>query len=133
MWECVDCGEEIQGPNDDYPDGWTMDEDGNEICERCQDNYIHATLVVEWLREMERMDRMVGRKMTNNGWNCETCATNIRIGRERLREAEEKQDVGDNETKEGGASHKKKRTRRKTPKKKKQSRKSKNDKFIIII
>jgi hypothetical protein len=125
MWECVDCGEEIQGPNDDYPDGWTMDEDGNEICERCQDNY-NTCNTCGRMGERDGENGPDGwEEDDEHGWNCETCATNIRIGRERLREAEEKQDVGDNETKEGGASHKKKRTRRKTPKKKKQSRKSK--------
>ncbi|MAR50748.1 MAG: hypothetical protein CML42_06455 [Rhodobacteraceae bacterium] len=126
-WECVDCGEEIEGPDDDYPDGWTMDEDGNEICERCQDNY-NTCNTCGRMAERDGENGPDGWEEDDEwGWNCEACATNIRIGRERQRAQEEKQDVGDNETKEGGAIHKKKRTRRKTQKKKKkkQSRKSK--------
>lgn len=129
-WECVDCGDEIEGPNNDYPDGWTMDEDGNEICEGCQDNYNTCNTCGRMgERDGENGPDGWEEDDESDGWNCESCATNIRIGRERLREAEEKQDDGDDETNEGGASHKKKRTRRKTQKKKKkkkkQSRKSK--------
>ena len=29
----------VEGPTDDFPDGWTMDNEGSEICEECQDNY----------------------------------------------------------------------------------------------
>tara|TARA_B100000519_G_C14260734_1_gene447722 strand:- start:3715 stop:7347 length:3633 start_codon:yes stop_codon:yes gene_type:complete len=138
MWQCSDCGNEIRGPSDDYPDGWTMDHNGNEICEQCQENYYTCTTCGD-MEEHDGEGAPEGWEEDEGygGWNCEACATNIRTGRERQRQRaqEEKQDIGDDETKEGGSSHKKKKkrtTRRKTcipvpvkKKKKKQSRKSK--------
>ena len=38
-WNCAYCGTTVEGPTDDFPDGWTMDNEGSEICEECQDNY----------------------------------------------------------------------------------------------
>ena len=147
-WRCNDCGNEIRGPSDDYPDGWTMDTEGREYCEECQENYYTCTIC-------GRMDEREG-DGAPEGWEdddsgypmCPECSNDRRERHERQRQRaqEEKQDIGDDETKddetkEGGASNKKKKkrfirkkrfTRRKTcipvpvkKKKKKQSRKSK--------
>jgi len=119
-WACIWCGEEIQGPTDDYPDGWTMDEDGNEICGDCQNNY-NTCDICGRMAERDGDNLPEGWQEDESGYyNCESCAINIRVGQEREDQEREGQE------REGGGSHKKRTTRRKTQKKKKkQSRKSK--------